>query len=82
MEKSQRAGRASDSSPAACSVVYTVEFNDMIYESSFYTVSIHRTKHGAVRAMQKLKTEMFMGEFWSMEQEWSAFRFGKLRIQE
>jgi hypothetical protein len=54
----------------------------MIYESSFYTVSIHRTKHGAVRAMQKLKTEMFMGEFWSMEQEWSAFRFGKLRIQE
>lgn len=66
----------------AGSVVYTVQFNDMIYESSFYTVSIHKTKAGAVRAMQKLKTEMFMGEFWNMEQEWSAFRYGKLRIQE
>jgi len=62
--------------------VYTVEFNEMIHESMFYTISAHRTKVGAVKAMQKFKTERFMDEFWYMTQPWCAFRYGKLCIQE
>ena len=82
MSKSQNAWRCTRTTPCSGSVVYTVEINDMIYESSFYTVSAHRTKAGAVRSMQNIKTEKFMGEFWDTEQEWSAFRYGKLCIQE
>lgn len=67
---------------SAGSVVYTVLLCPMIYESSYHTVSIHRTKAGAVRAMQKLKAEMFTGPDWEYDEEYTYFKYGKLQIQE
>lgn len=33
--------------------VYAYQYNDCLYESSFYVVSLHATKAGAYRAKQK-----------------------------
>ena len=37
--------------------VYTFDYCDCIYESAFYTVSLHRTKKGAEIAMEFHKAE-------------------------
>jgi len=63
-------------------VAYTVLLNPMIYESSYQTVSIHRTKAGAVRAMQKLKTEMWASYEWEWNEEFTDFKYGKIEIKE
>ncbi len=37
--------------------IYKFEYNDMIYESSSYTISVHKTREGAERAMSNHKKE-------------------------
>ena len=64
---------ASNSTPLL--VVYAVLFCDCIYESSFATISLHRTKEGAAIAMRNLKKEVFYGDGWF--DEFCGFRYGK-----
>jgi hypothetical protein len=43
-------------------IIYEFLFNDCIYESSPRTVSIHRTKKGAYKAMNKYINDYFNKE--------------------
>jgi hypothetical protein len=53
--------------------IYEFLFCSCIYESSFATVSIHKTKKGAWKAMNKFLNDMFMEEYNE------RIRFGKFR---
>jgi len=60
-------------------VVYSVLICDCIFESSFATVSLHRTKRGAVKAMNRLKKEYFYDyPFY----DYMRLRYGKQEIGE
>ena len=54
--------------------VYSVLFTDCIYESAYATMSLHKTKQGAVEAMMKLKIETFYGKY---PHDFNGFRYGK-----
>jgi|FLOH01.1.fsa_nt_gi hypothetical protein len=43
--------------------IYEFLYNDCIYESASRTVSIHRTKLGAYKAMNKFINDNFMKEY-------------------
>lgn len=38
--------------------VYAIEYCDCIWESHYHPISLHKTKKGAVKAMQELKRKM------------------------
>lgn len=48
--------------------IWTVQFNPMVYESAYATISMHKTKKGAMKAMQKHK-EFKLKEFKKREEE-------------
>jgi len=59
--------------------VYSVLFTECIYESAYATMSLHRTKEGAIGAMKKLKSDVFYG--WQMS-EFVGFRYGKEMVND
>lgn len=61
--------------------VYTFDYCDCIYESAFYTVSLHRTKKGAEMAMEYHKAEKlkeFNDLYDKSTQKEYGFKFGQM----
>jgi hypothetical protein len=59
--------------------VYAFEYTSCIYESSFKTMSIHRTKKGAYKAMRNfLETEYAKWRNYNLIFGVDSFKFGYL----
>lgn len=75
--------------------LYTFEYCDCIHESTFATMSIHRTKQGAYKAMRKFIVEKYMKEYnqrfiYGKNRDFDSWKFemfgswyiGKMEIQD
>ena len=58
--------------------VYGVLYNSFVMESTYKTISLHKTKKGASKAMTKLKSKIFYKKDFDtdkFEEEWQKFGY-------
>lgn len=61
--------------------LYAFLYNPMIHESGYITVSIHRTREGAEKAMERHKKEhieQILKECGKYDEEWDSYRNWKV----